>query len=431
MLFLLLWSGFSCTCTGIAMREVVDSGVVRVLIPARECNPRSHGAVADGHTDDTVAIQTALDECGAAGGGTVPLSGGVYATFPLKFSGNHTEFRVESNATLRFSSARNDSRWQGVAAFQGTNVEHIAITGGGTIDGNGSLWWTQCAGHSLNASKWSVCSRPGLLTLSPARHVLLSGPRFMNSPCHNIVIRESAHVEVGHIRIESPPSYDQMAQSNNTDGIDVSGEYFYMHDSYISVGDDLTVLGSNHSLVERMEFGSGRGVSISPGCNASSNRAWITNITVRHCTFNRTNRAIRIKTSANSTVGPGCHGGASNVLYHDLTMVDVNTTISAILHYPCADTMPSPECWPKFNSTSMKIDVRIENVTAIRSGWAAVIDGPSPQIGDRDASLAFHMKNVHIEAAHGWVCWGNVTGSASSVTPSQNCVPQLPETLRF
>jgi polygalacturonase len=181
-------------------RELIDSGVVRVRVPVRSCDPRAHGAVADGQTDDTRAIQASLDECGREGGGTVTLScrsssgssssssSCVFAAFPLRITGNHTELRIESSATLRFSSARNDSRWQGVAAaVMGSGIHDVAVTGGGTIDGNGSLWWTECAGHSLNATGWSTCGRPGLFTLNPVHNVLISGPRFLNSPCHNIV----------------------------------------------------------------------------------------------------------------------------------------------------------------------------------------------------------------------------------------------------
>ena len=73
-------------------------------------------------------------------------------------------------------------------------------------------------------------------------------------------------------------------------------------------------------------------------------------------------------------------------MFRDLLMTDVNTTISMVMHYPCADERPSPECWPQFNSTSMRIDISIQNLTSVRSGWAAVIDGPSFAIGDRDAS---------------------------------------------
>ena len=43
-----------------------------------------------------------------------------------------------------------------------------------------------------------------------------------------------------------------------------------------------------------------------------------------------------MKTSANSTTGPGCHGAISNVVYKDITMVDVNTTVSMVMH--CTST---------------------------------------------------------------------------------------------
>ena len=208
-----------------------------------------------------------------------------------------------------------------------------------------------------------------------------------------------------------------MEQSNNTDGIDVDGEYLYMHDSYISVGDDLVVLGSNHTLVERMEFGSGRGASIAPGCR-DDQRAWITNITVQNSTFTRSTRGVRIKTSANSTNGPGCHGGMSDILYRDIKMVDVNTTISMITHYPCSDVRPAPECWAEFNSTSMHVDVSIENLIAVRGGWAGVIDGPAAGIGNKDARMRLRMKNVQMDSVkHGWTCWGNVTSFAEDVVP--------------
>ena len=53
---------------------MIDSGVVRVQIPQRECDPRAHGALGDGRTDDTLAIQAAIDECASALGGTVALT---------------------------------------------------------------------------------------------------------------------------------------------------------------------------------------------------------------------------------------------------------------------------------------------------------------------------------------------------------------------
>jgi hypothetical protein len=57
---------------------------------------------------------------------------------------------------------------------------------------------------------------------------------------------------------------------------------------------------------------------------------------VRDSTFTRTTRGVRIKTRANATTGPGCHGRATGIVFQNLRMSDVNTTISAIMHYPCA-----------------------------------------------------------------------------------------------
>ena len=65
----------------------------------------------------------------------------------------------------------------------------------------------------------------------------------------------------------------------------------------------------------------------------------------------------------------------------------------------------------------MQIDVAIDNLTTVRSGWAAVIDGPSNGVGDQDAVLNLRLRDVHINARHGWTCWGRVTGSAGGVTP--------------
>ena len=61
--------------------------------------------------------------------------------------------------------------------------------------------------------------------------------------------------------------------------------------------------------------------------------------------------------------------------------------------------------------------VKIENLTAVRSGWAGAIDGPSHAIGDQHAQLKLELKDVRIESQHGFASWGRLDCTAVDVTP--------------
>ena len=112
----------------------------KFTINARDC-----GALGDGQTDDTRALQNALNACHEAGGGRVVLSEGTFVAGTLRLCSN-LELRVEAGAVLlgapdkdRYSGpddvAQPKKRW--LHAFLiGEDLENIAFTGGGTIDGN-------------------------------------------------------------------------------------------------------------------------------------------------------------------------------------------------------------------------------------------------------------------------------------------------------
>src|ERR1700733_9291561 len=110
------------------------------------CDPAQFGARADGVTKDTKAIQAAIDACAAKGGGTVRLSKGVYLSAPIVLKDNIT-LNVAKGATLLGSPDHGDYREMLVFRAKGqqslisaANAHNIAISGGGTIDGNGSSW---------------------------------------------------------------------------------------------------------------------------------------------------------------------------------------------------------------------------------------------------------------------------------------------------
>ena len=53
-------------------------------------NVREYGALADGRTVNTSAIQNTIDRCHEAGGGTVQIEGGVYVSGTLFLRSNVT-----------------------------------------------------------------------------------------------------------------------------------------------------------------------------------------------------------------------------------------------------------------------------------------------------------------------------------------------------
>src|SRR5918993_1217104 len=116
------------------------------------CNVRQFGAIADGETVTTAQLQSAIDTCGANGGGTVLVPAGAYVTGSLKLR-SHVTLHLEAGATLLGSHIPEHfpiwaSDWEGpgvkpgrMPLIGGENLDNVAITGRGTIDGRGRMWW--------------------------------------------------------------------------------------------------------------------------------------------------------------------------------------------------------------------------------------------------------------------------------------------------
>ena len=107
---------------------------------------REFGAVGDGCTLDTAAIQKALDAAGDRGGAEVLVPAGRYLSGSLVLK-SHTTLQMAAGAVLLGSSDPNDypivrSRWEGVetdchrALISAEHAEDIAIAGSGVIEGS-------------------------------------------------------------------------------------------------------------------------------------------------------------------------------------------------------------------------------------------------------------------------------------------------------
>ena len=159
--------------------------------PWKHCDVTKFGAKGDNRTFDTAAIAAAVAAC--TGGGEVRLpSPGVYLTAPFNLTSNQV-LHVESGATLIASQVLGDYKVQpsfpcyggsrdSAGAFNstcrysavvgGVGASNVSLTGGGTLDGSGWMFWALEAKMGPLAAackkKWTAacrspplrCSRP-------------------------------------------------------------------------------------------------------------------------------------------------------------------------------------------------------------------------------------------------------------------------------
>ena len=116
--------------------------------------------MGDGKTNDTKAIQKAIDLAAKNGGGTVTFTPGIYMTSSV-FVKSNVELRISEGVVLK--AIQNDSlypiidtRIAGIemlwpaALININDQENVRITGKGIIDGNGEYWWRKYWGNGLD-----------------------------------------------------------------------------------------------------------------------------------------------------------------------------------------------------------------------------------------------------------------------------------------
>jgi len=282
------------------------------IIPAGTYSIMNHGAIGDGRTTNTAAIQATIDAATGAGGGTVEVPAGVFLSGPIHLA-NQIDLRLDNGAILRMLPL--DKYPGGTAApanfISGSGLHDVAISGPGAMDGQGIPWWPY--------ARTPGARRPRMIALVSCNRVLIAQVTLSNSPMFHIAISgRSTDVTVRGVTIRANPSTAPINPGHNTDACDVSGKNILIQDCDISVGDDNFTCGGGTSdvLITNCAYGYGHGVSI-----GSPTYGGVSNITVINCTFNNTEQGIRIKSDRD-------RGGlVQHLAYLNLRMTNVGFPI--------------------------------------------------------------------------------------------------------
>jgi len=340
---------------------------------------RSFGAVGDGKTDNTTAIQTAIS-C-LPSGGRLYFPKGRYLSRPLLLK-SHITLEFAEGATLLGSTERErypvlpgsivepQGRETYFGGFEGNTVpmylslltaqyaEDITIVGPGTVDGNAqnSDWWTAYREFST--------SRPRLMFFNRCKDVMIHGVHACNSPSWQLHPYYSEHIGVYDVLVSAPkdsPNTDA-CDPESCDGVEIIGCRFTVGDDCIAIKSGKIELGTklnkpaDHHTIRNclMQYGHG---AVTLGSEIG---AGVRNLNVSKCVFKGTDRGLRIK----SRRGRGKNCYINNIVFENIRMDGVLTPIAINMWYNCCD--PDRESEYVWSREKLPVDDRTPHMGRFR-----------------------------------------------------------------
>lgn len=450
----------SAACSAIAQQKQGLPVIQQVKFKADTTSITRFGAKGDGLFLNTQSINKTIEAVSQKGGGVVLIPSGLWLTGPIELKSN-VNLHLKRDAILQFTDDFNQYKlvqgnWEGQPAWRnqspisGVNLQNIAITGAGIIDGNGGAWrmvkkdkLTETQWKTLVASGGVVRAdgkmwypsektvkgsntknagviepgktaadyedikdflRPNLVVLTGCKKVLLEGVTFQNSPAWNLHPLLCEDLTLRNLQVKNP----WFAQ--NGDGVDVeSCKNVLIEGSTFDVGDDGICIKSGRDEAGRKRGVPTENVIIRNNVVYHAHGGFVIgsemsggakNIWVYNCSFIGTDIGLRFKT----TRGRG--GVVENIYVNNINMIDIpGEAILFDMYYAAVDpvplagekreaiktvTVPVTEATPQFRNFYIK------DVVANGAEKAIFFRG-LPEMNIKD----IHLENVTVQSKKG------------------------------
>lgn len=371
-------------------------------------NVSEFGARGDSLTNNTKAIQAAIDACSEKGGGIVTFDDGQYVTGSIFVKkgvtlhiGRNTQIlgcqNIEDYPEIDTRIAGVEMKWP-AALINVIGQKKAAIKGEGTIHARGKpFWdkyWTMRRDYEKLGLRWIVdydCKRPRTLLVQNSSDVTIEGLTFKQAGFWTIQLLYSSHLTVDGITILN--NIDGSGPS--TDGIDLdSSSWILVEDCTIDCNDDDFCLKAGRDAdglrVNRpTEYVVIRNCTALKGAGlitcGSETSGGIRNVLAYNLTANGTTNCINFK----SAITRG--GTVENIYVHDITMNNVGTMLRATMDWN-----------PSYSYSSLPEGYSYDSIP---HHWKVFLEKVPPEKGTP------HFKNVYM-----WNMKGTVRGSAVSIS---------------
>lgn len=349
--------------------------VAEPSFPDKTFNIKDYGAVADGKTLNTKAFADAISACTNAGGGKVVVPAGTWLTGPVQMQSN-VNLVVEKDALIQFTKdhtqypiikqSTTSTTYVPASPIYGYDLQNIAITGAGIIDGagdswrpvkkqkvspdewnrmvqsggvvsdDGKIWWPSkeaMDGEMYMKKLKKNGDKPGPDDYLPARdflrpymvyfvncsNLLLEGVTIRNSPKFVFYPNSCTNLTMRSVNIYN----DWWAQ--NGDGIDISAcKNVVIYKCTVNAGDDgicmkaSTKKGDSGPVLQNVIVAGCTVLRAHGGFVIGSNTdGGMQDVFVDDCNFNGTDAGIRVKSN------PGRGGLVKDIYVKNITMQNI------------------------------------------------------------------------------------------------------------